>query len=59
MAEHDRIVTAAELERMSPQERADVIDASTVTDWADVPASLKAEIDATPRRLGEQRRARA
>ena len=59
MADNDRIVTAADLERMTPQERADVIDASVVTDWNDVPESFRTQIDATARRLGEQRRARA
>lgn len=43
---------------MSPQERAEVIDAAVVTDWAEVPESFRAKIDATARRLGEQRRAR-
>ena len=59
MADNDRIVTAADLERMTPQARADVIDASVVTDWHDVPESLRAKVDATARRLGEQRRTRA
>jgi hypothetical protein len=59
MAERDRIVTAADLEKMTPQQRADVIDASVVTDWDDVPESFRATVDAAARRLGEQRRARA
>ena len=59
MADNDRIVTAADLERMTPQERADVIDASVVTDWNDVPESFRAKIDANARHLGEQRRTRA
>ncbi len=59
MTEPDRIITATELEKMTPQERSEVIDAAVVTDWAEVPESFRAEIDATARRLGEQRRARA
>jgi hypothetical protein len=59
MAEPDRIVTAADLEKMSPQERADVVGAAVVTDWSEVPESFRAQVNATARQLGEQRRSRA
>ena len=55
----DRVVTAAELDKMSPQERADLIRSKTVRDWADVSGELRAKVNETAKRLGEQRRARA
>jgi hypothetical protein len=58
MAEPDRIVTAADLEKMSPQERADVVGAAVATDWSEVPDAFRAQVNATARRLGEQRRSR-
>jgi hypothetical protein len=59
MAEPDQIVTAADLEKMSPQERADVVGAAVVTDWSEVPETFREMVNATARRLGEQRRSRA
>ena len=52
-----KIVTAAEMDRMSPQERADAIDASVVRDWNRVPPTLRREIVATAHRLDAERRA--
>jgi hypothetical protein len=59
MAKPVRIITAAEMDRMTPQERADAIDASIIRDLNDVSESFRAEIMATAKILGEQRRARA
>ena len=50
-----KIVTAAEMDRMSPQERADAIDASVVRDWNRVPPTLRREIVATAHRLDAER----
>jgi hypothetical protein len=54
-----KIVTAAEMDRMTPQERADAIDASVVRDWNRVPPTLRREIVATAHRLDAERRADA
>jgi hypothetical protein len=36
MAKPVKIVTAAEMDRMTPQERADAVDASIIRSWDDV-----------------------
>ena len=59
MAESPRIVTAAEMDRMTPQERADAVDASEVRTWDEMPETLKARVFETARRLGNKRRQRA
>ncbi len=56
MAERRRLITAADMDRMSPQERADVIDASLVTNWEDVPEPFRSEVLATARELGKRLR---
>jgi hypothetical protein len=58
MAKPLRIITAAEMDRMTPQERADAVDASIIRDLNEVSESFRAEVMATARMLGEQRRAR-
>lgn len=59
MSGEEEIVTAADLDRMTPQERLTVVDASRVRSWEEVPEPFRSEVEATARRLGEQRRARA
>jgi hypothetical protein len=59
MARPVRIITAAEMDQMTPQERADAVDASIIRNWDDVSPAFRAEIMATAKMLGEQRRARA
>jgi hypothetical protein len=54
-----KIITAAEMDRMTPQERADAVDASIIRDLNDVSESFRAEIMATAKMLAEQRRVRA
>jgi hypothetical protein len=51
-----KIITAAEMDRMTPQERADAVDASIMRSWDDVSPAFRAEIMATAKMLGEQRR---
>ena len=59
MAENAKtIVTAAEMDKMTPQERADAVDASIVRSWDDVPEPFRTEVLATARKLGQQRRQR-
>ena len=52
------ILTAAETEKLSPQERADAIDAATARSWDDVPEPFRSEVLATALKLGQQRRQR-
>lgn len=57
MGERRVVITAAEMDRMSPQERADAVAAGVVTSWEDVPEPFRSEVLAEARRLGEERRA--
>jgi hypothetical protein len=59
MAKPMKIITAAEMDRMTPQERADAVDASIIRDLNDVSEPFRSEILATAKMLSEQRRARA
>jgi ActR/RegA family two-component response regulator len=59
MAEPRKIITAAEMDQMTPQERANAVDASEVRSWDEVPETLKANVFETARRLGDKRRQRA
>jgi hypothetical protein len=56
MAKPVKIITAAEMDRMTRQERADAIDAAIIRSWDDVSESFRDEIFATAKMLGEQRR---
>ena len=58
MKSEGRIVTAAEMDKMSPQERADVVDAATVRSWDEVPEPFKSRVLETARKLGAKRRQR-
>lgn len=59
MGQPRKIITAAEMDRMSPQERADAVDASQVNDWNEVNPTFRDEILETARELGAQRRSDA
>ena len=50
------IVSAAELEAMTPQQRAELIGAAIVTEWTQVPESFRVRVNERARTLGEQRR---
>jgi hypothetical protein len=39
-----KIVTAADMDKMTPQERADVVDASIVRSWDDVTLAFREQI---------------
>lgn len=52
-----RIITAAEMDKMSPQERADVVEAGRAATWDDVSDAFRAEVLAAASELGAQRRA--
>ena len=50
---------AAAMGAMSPQERADAIDAATARSWEEVPEPFRSEVLEAASRLGQQRRRRA
>ena len=51
-----KVITAADMDAMTPQERADAVDAGTMRNWDDVDPDFREEILATARQLGTQRR---
>lgn len=50
------IITAGEMDKMTPQERADAIDSAMVRSWDEVPEPFRSEVLATASALGQQRR---
>ena len=50
------VITADEMDKMTPQERADAVDSAMVRSWDDVPEPFRSEVLATARTLGQQRR---
>ena len=58
MAERRPMVSAADMDDMTPQQRADAVNASTVQSWDDVPEPFRSEVLQTAQELAEQRRAR-
>ena len=51
-----KVITAADMDAMTPQERADAVDSATVHNWDDIDPDFREEILATARQLGTQRR---
>ena len=56
MGHPKKLITAADMDQMSPQQRADVVDAANVTSWNEVDPQFRDEIMETARQLGTQRR---
>ncbi len=56
MATPRNLITAAEMDKMTPQARADAVEAGRAKTWADVPEAFASEVLATAAELGEQRR---
>lgn len=56
MATPRKLITAAEMDEMTPQARADAVEAGRAKTWADVPEPFASEVLATAAELGEQRR---
>ena len=54
VADEPRLITAAELDEMTPNERAAALTERIVTDWDLVPAAFRAQVEATGARLAEQ-----
>jgi hypothetical protein len=51
-----KLITAADMDKMTPQERSDAVQAGRAQSWDDVPESFKSEVLATAAELGVQRR---
>lgn len=58
MPEERKIITAAEMDKMTPQQRADAVDAATVTSWDDVPEPFRSHVLAEAKELGARLRSR-
>jgi hypothetical protein len=58
MATPRKIITAAEMDKMTPQQRADAVDSATIRSWDDVPEPFRSEVLATAKELGERLRSR-
>ncbi len=56
MAEVPRVITAQELDAMSPGERARVVREHVVPDLDQLPDDFRRRVEATAGRLAEQRR---
>ena len=56
MAEHDRIVTATQMDAMTPQQRADAVDAGVVYEWSDVDIAFRARVENRARELARRLR---
>ena len=49
-----RVITAAEMARMTPQERADAVDAGTCRSWDDVSEPFRTQVLETARDLAQR-----
>lgn len=47
MPEQEKLVTAEELDGMTPDQRAAIVRSSIVTDWEDVPVEFRRTVEAT------------
>ena len=54
MAESRKVITAAEMDKMTPQQRADAVDAGIVRDWSQVEPDLRKRIEDRARQLAQQ-----
>lgn len=59
MSEHDQVVTAAEMDTVTPQQRADAVDAGIVRDWTDVDPAFRDHVETRARRLARELKADA
>jgi hypothetical protein len=56
MAPRQKMIAAADMENMTPQQRADAVESTRAKSWDDAPERFKEEVLATASELGEQRR---
>ncbi|MGI8662931.1 MAG: hypothetical protein ACR2LQ_06935 [Acidimicrobiales bacterium] len=55
MADAPKVITAAEFDEMTPDERAACVAEGLVTNWDDVPADFRDRLVATAKRLVAER----
>lgn len=55
MADEPRVITAAEFDKMTPNERAACFAEGIVTDWDQVPEEFREQVVATAKRLAVER----
>lgn len=55
MADADRVITAEEFDKMTPNERAAAVRAGIVTDWNEVPSEFRERVIATAKRIAAER----
>lgn len=55
MADAPKVITAAEFDKMTPDERAACVAEGLVTNWEDVPADFRDRLVATAKRLAAER----
>ena len=56
MAEHGKVITASEMDKMTPQERADALDAAIRRNWDEVDPDFRDRALAEARILNAQLR---
>ncbi|MCW2752356.1 MAG: hypothetical protein JWR83_3466 [Aeromicrobium sp.] len=56
VSESMHLVTAADMDGMTPAQRASIVDGSVVRDWSAVPADFRQQIEETASRLVAARR---
>ena len=56
VAEHGKVITASEMDQMTPQERADAVDAAIRRDWDEVDPDFRDRALAEARKLNAQLR---
>ena len=56
MAEHGKVITASEMDKMTPRERADAVDAAIRRDWDEVDPDFRDRALAEARKLNAQLR---
>jgi hypothetical protein len=54
VAEAPRLITAAEMDDLTPDERAAAVNERIVTDWNDVPETFRQKVIATAHRLADE-----
>lgn len=55
MTDRARVITAEELDAMTPDQRAAaIVRDSVVTDWDDVPAEFRRKVEATGKQVGSR-----
>jgi len=59
MPEPPEVITAAEMDAMTPQQRADAIDASIVGSWDDVTPQFRKRVWGRAKQLADELNARA